>query len=109
MMLPKEMVPLQDFREMYTAHTGVITTESSNGNDWKHVIGNWGTADARVLMTREDVNLYSISYNITDFYNIPAAEEVLQMAVRFSATSMEVLWAATQMVRIFLQMFILPI
>ncbi len=65
------------------AHTGVITNASVNGNDWKHVIGNWGTADARVKMTREESNIYSISYNITNFYGIPAPEDVLKMAFVF--------------------------
>ena len=62
------------------AHAGVITDQSSSGSDWKHVIGNWGTADSRVLMTRESDDLYSISYNIETFYGIPTGEEVLQLA-----------------------------
>ncbi len=74
---------LAGFQGDVYAHTGVITSESANGNDWKHVIGNWGTADARVLMTREEVDIYSISYNITDFYGIPTGEEVLKMAFVF--------------------------
>jgi glycosidase len=65
------------------AHAGVITDQSSSGSDWKHVIGNWGTADSRVLMTRESENLYSISYNIETFYGIPPGEEVLQLAFVF--------------------------
>jgi hypothetical protein len=74
---------LAGFQGDVFAHTGVITSESVNGNDWKHVIGNWGSADARVLMTRVAPDLYSISFNISDFYNIPAAEEVLKMAFVF--------------------------
>lgn len=74
---------LEGFTGDVFAHTGVITSESANGNDWKYVIGNWGAQDARVLMTRLDENLYSISYNITDFYGVPAHEEVLQMAFVF--------------------------
>ena len=65
------------------AHTGVITDQSSSGSDWKHVIGNWGTADARVKMTKVSADLYSISYNITTFYGIPANEEVLKLAFVF--------------------------
>ncbi len=65
------------------AHTGVITSESANGGDWKHVIGNWGVPDARVLMTRVDENIYSISLNIATFYGIPTQEEVLKMAFVF--------------------------
>ena len=33
------------------AHTGVITSNSVGPNDWQHTVGNWGTADASVLMT----------------------------------------------------------
>ena len=74
---------LEGFTEDVYAHTGVITSESVNGNDWKHVVGNWGTPDARVLMTRLDENLYSIEYNINDFYDILPGEEVFQMAFVF--------------------------
>jgi len=34
-------------------HTGVITSKSLDGHDWKYVVGNWGTVDPRVLMKRE--------------------------------------------------------
>ncbi|HLF64955.1 MAG TPA: FG-GAP-like repeat-containing protein [Saprospiraceae bacterium] len=74
---------LEGFQGSVFAHTGVISSESANGNDWQHVIGNWGTPDPRVLMTREEENIYSLSYNITDFYNIPVPEEVYQMAFVF--------------------------
>src|SRR5258706_3693126 len=74
---------LAGFQGDVYAHTGVITSASMSGSDWKHVIGNWGTADARVLMTRVSQNIYSLSYNITNFYGIPAPEEVLKMAVVF--------------------------
>ena len=33
------------------AHTGVITTASTSGSDWKHVVGTWGTADNRTKLT----------------------------------------------------------
>ncbi|MEP6792819.1 MAG: alpha-amylase family glycosyl hydrolase, partial [Saprospiraceae bacterium] len=72
--------------EVY-AHTGVITNLSTSSSDWKHVIGNWGTADSRVLMKRESPNIYSISYNISTFYGIPANEDVLQMAFVFRNVS----------------------
>src|SRR5688572_3735726 len=58
------------------AHTGVITSASTSGTDWKHVQGNWGTPDPKVLMTPLGNNLHSISFNIRDFYGIPAGEEV---------------------------------
>ncbi len=66
------------------AHTGVISNRSNSANDWQHVIGNWGTADARVLMKKEqEENIYSISFNIEAFYGIPADEVVSQLAFVF--------------------------
>ena len=65
------------------AHTGVITNQSTSGTDWKYVIGNWGTADTRTLMTRVSDSIYTIQYNINDYYNIPPGEEVLKLAFVF--------------------------
>ncbi|MEP6646154.1 MAG: alpha-amylase family glycosyl hydrolase [Saprospiraceae bacterium] len=69
------------------AHTGVITDASANMNDWRHVIGNWGAADSRVLMTRVSPDLYSISYNIASFYGVPAQEQVLNLVFVFRNVS----------------------
>lgn len=74
---------LKGFTGQVFAHTGVITSKSNNPTDWQHVIGNWGTFDTRVLMTRESEDVYSISYNIQDFYGIDPGEEVFQMAFVF--------------------------
>lgn len=74
---------LKGFTGSVFAHTGVITSRSSNENDWQHVVGNWGTFDSRVIMTKESEDLYSISYNIQDFYGIAAGEEVRKMAFVF--------------------------
>lgn len=73
--------------DVYT-HTGVITNRSNNASDWQHVIGNWGTHDARVLMKKEqEENIYSISFNIEAFYGIPADEVVSQLAFVFRNAS----------------------
>lgn len=74
---------LLDFDGEVYAHTGVITTESTSGSDWKYVVADWGTADENVLMDREEENLYSLSFNIRDFYGIPETETVLQLAFVF--------------------------
>ncbi len=69
--------------DVYT-HTGLITTESQNGNDWKHVVGNWGSADSRVLMQRIGSDLYQISFTIDAFYSVnPQQEQVLDLAFVF--------------------------
>ena len=59
------------------AHTGVITSNSTTGNDWKYVQGNWGIADASVLMNSQGGDIHTISFNIRNYYDIPANEEVL--------------------------------
>lgn len=74
---------LAGFQGVVYAHTGVITSASAHGNDWRHVIGNWGSPDPRVQMTREEEDIYSLSYNIAQFYNVPDHEEVQQMAFVF--------------------------
>lgn len=65
------------------AHTGVISNFSSDDFDWQQVIGNWGTADSRVLMTPEGNDIYSISYKIDEFYNLRAGEEVRALSFVF--------------------------
>ncbi|MDZ7776541.1 MAG: hypothetical protein U5L09_13490 [Bacteroidales bacterium] len=75
---------LVDFDGDVYAHTGVITTESANGSDWKHVVAGWGTADDNVLMTRDNrKNLYSLSFHIQSYYGIQDDETVLQLAFVF--------------------------
>lgn len=65
------------------AHTGVITTASSNPNDWRHVQGNWGTADPNVLMTDLGNNLHEIKYHIDSYYGVPSNEQVTALAFVF--------------------------
>ena len=69
------------------AHTGVITTASTGGSDWKHVVGTWGTADNRTKMTYMGNDLWKIRYHVKDFYSQGGAfgtsEVVLQMAFVF--------------------------
>lgn len=74
---------LKGFSGNVYAHMGVITSNSSNENDWQHVVGNWGTDDDRVKMTSEGNDLYSISYNIETFHDIQAGEVVRKLAFVF--------------------------
>lgn len=64
-------------------HAGLITNNSSSPTDWKYVQGTWGVAQAKVKMTPEGDDVYSSSYNITDFYGIPPGEVVKQLAFVF--------------------------
>lgn len=72
------------------AHTGVITTASTSGSDWKHVVGTWGTADNRTKMTYLGNDLWKIRFHVKDFYSqggaFGASEVVLQMAFVFRNT-----------------------
>ncbi|MFZ9970149.1 MAG: hypothetical protein ACO3GK_02435, partial [Bacteroidia bacterium] len=69
------------------AHTGVITNKSTSGSDWKHVVGNWGTDDARVKMTYIGNNVHKLRYPMKSFYAQGGAftqgEVIEQMAFVF--------------------------
>lgn len=65
------------------AHTGVVTNESATPTSWTLVQGVWGTYDEEVLMTEEGDNLYSITYNINDFYGVPTDDTVYLMGFVF--------------------------
>jgi len=64
-------------------HTGLITNNSTSGSDWKYVVGNWGTDDAKVKMTSIGNDLHQISYVINDYYGIPENEEIEMLAFVF--------------------------
>ncbi|MFN9581119.1 MAG: hypothetical protein ACK566_00425, partial [Bacteroidota bacterium] len=67
------------------AHTGVITSASTSGSDWRYVIANWTTNLPKALLTRVGTsNLYTLSIgNIRSFYGIPSGESVLRLAFVF--------------------------
>ena len=64
-------------------HTGLITEQSSSGTDWKFVQGEWGKDIPRLKMTKIEDNKYSYTLTIREFYQVPAAEEILQLAFVF--------------------------
>ena len=65
------------------AHTGVITSNSVGPNDWQHTVGNWGTADASVLMTPMGNNIHKIVITPSTFYNLNVGETVTKMMFVF--------------------------
>ena len=65
------------------AHAGLITNQSSSATDWKHVQGNWGTADPNVLMIPLGNNLHKISYHMPTFYGFGSGVAVQKMAFVF--------------------------
>ena len=68
--------------DVYT-YTGVITAESTGSQDWKHVKNEWGEVNPNTLMNRIGEDLYEISFNIRDFYEIGEDEIVLKLAFLF--------------------------
>ena len=77
------------------AHTGVITNLSSGISDWKYVKTNWGQNTAETKLTALGNHLYSlqIAPSIRQYYGVPAAETILQMAFVFrSATQVGGQW-----------------
>ncbi len=65
------------------AHTGLITENSADPNDWQYVVSAWGIPNPVVLMTDIGNNLHEITFTIADYYGVPASEAVLQMAFVF--------------------------
>ncbi len=63
-------------------HTGVLT---SAGGGWKYVKMQWGVANADWKMTKVSANLYKyeLGPTIREYYNVPAGEEVYQLAFVF--------------------------
>lgn len=64
-------------------HMGLITQSSASPADWQFVQGEWGTADADLLMTDLGNDLHQIIVDIDQFYGFPAGTEVLQLAFVF--------------------------
>ena len=65
------------------AYTGVITTESNNDGDWKHVQSNWGTVNPELQLTSLGNDIYSLSFNIAGLYDLLPGEEVIKLAFLF--------------------------
>ncbi|MCE4566777.1 T9SS type A sorting domain-containing protein [Maribellus sp. CM-23] len=70
------------------AHTGVITDKSTDNDDWKYVIGNWGNNTVQPKLTNKGNGIYelTISPDIYTFYSIPSSEKVLKMAFVFRSS-----------------------
>ncbi|MEE4258188.1 MAG: TIM-barrel domain-containing protein [Bacteroidales bacterium] len=64
-------------------HTGVITQNSIDGGDWKHVVGNWGEDDERVKMTSVGNGIHQFQLVINDFYGLRPDEIPQQLAFVF--------------------------
>ncbi len=74
---------LKDYSGTVYLHTGIISTRSLDGHDWKYVVGNWGTDDVAVRMMRVKPNLYSLRVHVASFYNLKPEDKALQLAFVF--------------------------
>jgi oligosaccharide 4-alpha-D-glucosyltransferase len=74
---------LKDYTGDVYAYTGVITTESQGNGDWKHVRNGWGEVNPNTLMTPLGNNLFEISFNIRDFYELESDEIPVRLAFLF--------------------------
>lgn len=75
---------LLDFGANVYVHIGLITSASKNSTDWKYAPFIWGGSDSRSQAVALGNNKwkYSIS-NIRTFFNVPANEDILRIAVLF--------------------------
>lgn len=64
-------------------HFGVITNLSQSPSDWKYVQTQWGVNNAAAQMTNAGPNLWTKTFNITTFFNVPLNETVLKLAFVF--------------------------
>jgi len=74
---------LEGYDDAVYAYTGVITTDSDDDSDWKHVQNDWGEINPNTLMTPLGDDMYEISFHIRDFYGIGEDEVVLKLAFLF--------------------------
>ncbi|MCX6270309.1 MAG: DUF5110 domain-containing protein [Bacteroidetes bacterium] len=67
-------------------HTGVITSKSLDGHDWKYVVGDWGKDDKRVKMKRIGKDLYTLNLVIKSFYGLRPEDKANQLSFVFRNT-----------------------
>ncbi len=67
------------------AHTGVITSESADLNDWRYVIAEWTENLAKAKLEKEDDTTYILHIvpDIDSFYELPDDVIVKQLAFVF--------------------------
>ena len=65
------------------AHLGVITNLSQSPSDWKYVQTQWAVNNPAAQMSSAGPNLWTKSFNITSFFNVPQNETVLKLAFVF--------------------------
>ena len=80
---------LEGFSGRVFLHTGVITSESSSGSDWKYVPAGWESYPANLEAEQVGENRWKFTYapDIRTFFGITGtSEEVLEIAMLFKGT-----------------------
>jgi glycosidase len=65
------------------AHTGLITSASSNDGDWKNVVEGWRSNTAKTQLTKDGTNWKLVIPNIYEYYNVPTTTEIKKIAFVF--------------------------
>ncbi len=68
------------------AHTGVITSASTSGSDWKYTKSGWRAANTpQLTRVPGEANKYTLTItpSIREFYGVPANETIQQIAFVF--------------------------
>ncbi len=70
--------------DMY-AHTGVITSNSTSGSDWKYVKAGWteNIPECKLTMLGNDMWELTIGPSIREYYGVPSGEAILKLAFVF--------------------------
>ena len=65
------------------AHTGIITSASSNDGDWKNVVEGWRANTAKTQLQKDGTNWKLEINNLYDFYGCPKMTEIKKLAFVF--------------------------
>ncbi len=77
---------LNNFAGDVYAHIGVVTNLSTSPSDWRYVkFTNFNAPGPSVLLTRTGPNTYALSItpSVRAWFNVPAAEQILKLAMVF--------------------------
>ncbi len=72
---------MKDATKCY-AHTGLITSASTNNSDWKNVIGSW-RGSTQPQLTQKGSKWELVIPNIYTFYNVPESTDIKALAFVF--------------------------
>ncbi len=76
---------LKDYTGEVYVHTGVITSESKNDADWKHVVSEWGENIDKCKLTSLGNNKWKllIAPSVKEYYGVGDGEKIRKLAFVF--------------------------